>query len=57
MKHMKWMLNHLLLDENPNASIITMTTGEFVHWNNGTKCIFEFTQLERLGPSLKSATT
>ena len=46
--------DQLILDENPDAIIITTLTGDVVYWNNGAESIFGFVRSEVLGQSLKS---
>lgn len=51
---MKSTLDQRLLDQNPDAVIITTPTGDVVYWNHGAESIFGFTQTEALGRSLQS---
>jgi PAS domain S-box-containing protein len=45
--------DRLLLDENPDAVIVTTPAGDVVCWNKGAESMFGFDDVEVLGRSLK----
>lgn len=51
---MSRVLTDLLLEENPDAVIITKPDGAVLYWNDGAEAIFGYTSTEVLGRSLES---
>jgi PAS domain S-box-containing protein len=47
------LFERLLLDENPDATLVVRTSGEVVHWNHGAESIFGFASAEAVGQLLE----
>ena len=57
MSRMNAAFDRLLLDENPDAVIMTTPSGEVVCWNKGAETMYGFTEAEVLGRPLSEAIT
>lgn len=49
---MKTDFSHLLLDENPDAVVVTSPDGKIVYWNKGAETMFGYASAEACGHSV-----